>query len=139
MSSPPSLLDGVWLVSYAVCLFILIGLFIFGCYYAASVFTRVGQLIADPTKAADAVDSIATMIEADAMLIPLDQRESIPVGRGIAILLLAGGYVIWAWIPLKILAVSGELLLRHHASRRSSQEFRLRPLSYAVTGRREAR
>lgn len=111
--TPPDTTDILWTVVRIACLFILFGLLIFGCYYAIQVFLQIGRLVQNPAIAKEAVGTVADMIEAEQLVVPIGkEQEPIKIGKLIALLVVVFGYFLWSWIPLKIVGIAGSSLLK---------------------------
>ena len=104
-------------IARIVTVFILLGMLIYGCYYAIQVFLRVGELIADTSTGKQSVESISDMIGAEQISIPIGKEEKLPLGRLVALTTLVFGYLVWSWIPLKIVGIVGGVLLRQEPLR----------------------
>ncbi|MFO0819341.1 MAG: hypothetical protein U1A77_15450 [Pirellulales bacterium] len=100
----------IGLVFRGLALFIVLGLFIFGAYYAVDVFLHLGKLVKNPADASGPIDQVAEIIDAQQLVIGT-QGQTVNVGRVAAFALYGVSIVLWAWIPLSIMSVSGRLLL----------------------------
>ena len=99
-----------WVIRTA-CLVVAFMLFGLGVYYAIQVFQQLRVLIAEPQGAEGAVASIAQLIDADHLVIQQAQGEPVKLGRIAAYVILLATYVVWMWVPLGIMSVTGRLLL----------------------------
>ncbi len=81
-----------------------------GAYYAIDVFRQIGALVNNPATGKAAVDSLAEIIDAPQLSFPVNGK-SVGFGKVAAVIILGIGYLLWAWVPLTILSVSGRLLL----------------------------
>ena len=111
--TPANMVDTFVTLTRVLCLFVLLGLLIFGSYYAIYAFLQVGKVLADPSLAEQAVETISRMIDGEQLVIPVAENEKIPVGKFVSLLALFFGYLIWVWIPLKIVGIVGIVLIKN--------------------------
>ncbi|MEE3372075.1 MAG: hypothetical protein VX346_22265 [Planctomycetota bacterium] len=98
-----------------VCLCAVFVLLAFGTYHTLSVFQAVGKIVQDPTILSESVDTISELIDAEKLSFrvagqPPDQ--SLQPGKLLAFLLLSAWYLVWALLPIQIVAVCSRILLR---------------------------
>jgi len=108
----------------AACLVVAFGVFLLATYYAISVFVEVGKVVKDPTLASKSVASIAQIIDADKINVPARDNKTVPTGKSIAYGLMLCGYVLWMWVPLVLLKISGHVILKSMPAWRSRQDTR---------------
>lgn len=116
-TSPVDLVRTIGLVFRGAALFVVLGLFLFGAYYAVDVFLHLGALVKSPADAAGPVDQVAEIIDAPQLVIST-QGQVVNVGRLAAFVLYGFGLLLWAWVPLTIMSVSGRVLLMLASGRR---------------------
>lgn len=90
---------------------VLVIVMICGVYYAIEVFGRIGGILSDPKQVETAVGDVARMVESDKMKIEYEPNKTFEPGRALALVLLGIGYLVWSWIPIQIVAVTGRVLL----------------------------
>ena len=98
-----------------VCLCCVFLLFAIGAYYTLSVFQEFGKVAQNPASISESVDVIAKMIDAEKLGFQIagqPQGQSVQPGKALAFILLFLWYLIWALIPIQIVAVCSRVLLR---------------------------
>ena len=96
----------------AVCLCSVFVLFAFGTWHTLSVFQAFGKITQDPTILSESVDAISEMIDAETLTIRIAGELPLQPGKVLAFLLLFGWYLVWALLPIQIVAVCSRILLR---------------------------
>ena len=99
----------------AVCLCSVFVLFAFGTWHTLSVFQAFGKIVQDPTILSESVDAISEMIDAETLTFRIAGQppgQSLQPGKVLAFLLLFGWYLVWALIPIQIVAICSRILLR---------------------------
>ncbi len=105
----------------AACIIVSFGVFLMAAYYAIHVFGQVGKLVADPAVASKSVDAIATMIDADKLKLPARDGKTVDAGRSVAYGLMLITYVLWMWVPLVLLKVTGHIILKSLPARQGKK------------------
>lgn len=103
---------GVVAITRIFCLLASFGVLLVAIYYAIHVFGQVGHLITDPQSAQPSVDAIAKMIDTENLKFTSIGGDNIAPGRLLAFLLLIFCYVIWFWIPMTMIRIAGQIILR---------------------------
>ena len=96
----------------AVCLCSVFVLFAFGTWHTLSVFQAFGKIVQDPTILSESVDAISEMINAETLTIRIAGELPLQPGKVLAFLLLFGWYLVWALLPIQIVAICSRILLR---------------------------
>ena len=96
----------------AVCLCSVFVLFAFGTWHTLSVFQAFGKIVQDPTILSESVDAISEMIDAETLTIRIAGELPLQPGKVLAFLLLFGWYLVWALLPIQIVAICSRILLR---------------------------
>ena len=96
----------------AVCLCSVFVLFAFGTWHTLSVFQAFGKIAQDPTLLSESVDAISEMIDAETLTIRIAGELPLQPGKMLAFLLLFGWYLVWALLPIQIVAICSRILLR---------------------------
>jgi len=94
------------------CIIVSFGVFLMAAYYAIHVFVQVGKLVDDPAVASKSVDAIATMIDSDKLKLPARDGKTVDAGRSVAYGLMLFTYILWMWVPLVLLKVTGHIILK---------------------------
>ena len=95
-----------------VCLCSVFVLFAFGTWHTLSVFQAFGKIAQDPTILSESVDAISEMIDAETLTIRISGELPLQPGKVLAFLLLFGWYLVWALLPIQIVAICSRILLR---------------------------
>lgn len=114
-SESDSLLAATAAFLRGVCLCCVFVLFAVGAYHTLSIFQAFGRIAQDPAIISDSVDVIAEMIDAEKLNFPVagqPQGQSLQPGKALAFLLLSAWYLVWALIPIQIVALCSRILLR---------------------------
>ena len=96
----------------AVCLCSVFVLFAFGTWHTLSVFQAFGKIVQVPTILSESVDAISEMIDAETLTIRIAGELPLQPGKVLAFLLLFGWYLVWALLPIQIVAICSRILLR---------------------------
>lgn len=104
------------------CIVVAFGVFLLAAYYAIHVFVQIGKLVDDPAVARKSVDTIATMIDADKISVPAQNGKEVAAGRSVAYGLMLLTYILWMWVPLILLKVSGHIILKSLPTRQAKQQ-----------------
>ncbi|MBN81695.1 MAG: hypothetical protein CMJ70_16305 [Planctomycetaceae bacterium] len=96
----------------ALCLCSVFVLFALGTWHTLSVFQAFGKIVQNPTILSESVDAISQMIDAETLTIRIAGELPLQPGKVLAFLLLFGWYLVWALLPIQIVAVCSRILLR---------------------------
>ena len=96
----------------ALCLCSVFVLFAFGTWHTLSVFQAFGKIVQDPTIISESVDAISEIIDAETLTIRIAGELPLQPGKVLAFLLLFGWYLVWALLPIQLVAVCSRILLR---------------------------
>ena len=78
-------------------------------YHALEVFRQLGLFIKDPGSARQAVADIGEMIAADQLT--LQFGDTTPLGPLLAFLLMIVLYLVWLYVPAKLITICSRILL----------------------------
>ena len=96
----------------ALCLCSVFVLFALGTWHTLSVFQAFGKIVQNPTILSESVDAISQMIDAETLTIRIAGELPLQPGKVLAFLLLFGWYLVWALLPIQIVAICSRILLR---------------------------
>ena len=96
----------------ALCLCSVFVLFALGTWHTLSVFQAFGKIVQNPTILSESVDAISEMIDAETLTIRISGELPLQPGKVLAFLLLFGWYLVWALLPIQIVAICSRILLR---------------------------
>ena len=96
----------------ALCLCSVFVLFALGTWHTLSVFQAFGKIVQNPTILSESVDAISQMIDAETLTIRMAGELPLQPGKVLAFLLLFGWYLVWALLPIQIVAICSRILLR---------------------------
>lgn len=99
-------------VLQALCLVAFFVVLLVGTYYALLVFLELGKFIKNPATAKEAVEAVADHIDADRLSFGADPESSFQPGKLIAFVLYLFLFILWFWIPMALIALSGRVILR---------------------------
>lgn len=109
--APADLTRGMDVFFRGLALSVLVIVLLCGVYYGLEVFGRIGAILKDPKQVEAAVVSTTQLIDGDKLKVEYQPDKTLEPGRAIALVLLGVGYLVWAMIPIQIVATTGRVLL----------------------------
>lgn len=115
------MVDTAGYIVRGITMLILTLLLVLGAYYALKVFVRIGGVATQPAEIEEQVIAINNIIEGEQLNFG-NPQQPIRVGRTISMVILGIIYLVWAWIPLLIIATTGRVLLQGLNQRRENEQ-----------------